>query len=71
MLCEICRKREATVHLSSCTPGEAVVRHRDFCESCVPFGSMSDEEQADALRKLLEIPPDVPIVGPGESDEPR
>jgi protein-arginine kinase activator protein McsA len=32
MLCEICKKREATIHLNQ-TDGD-VVAHSDFCEGC-------------------------------------
>jgi protein-arginine kinase activator protein McsA len=57
MLCEICHKREATVHLSLCTPGAASVGHREFCEKCFPFESLSNEERQAAIRKLVGLPP--------------
>ncbi len=63
MLCEICRKREATVHLSLCMPGG--LDHRDFCEVCFPFESLSKEEREVAIRKLIGLP------RADKSDEPR
>ncbi len=57
MLCEICHKREATVHLTSCVGGGDHVDHRGFCDACFPFGSMPKEEQDAALRKLYGVPP--------------
>jgi hypothetical protein len=53
------------VHLSLCTPGEATVGHRDFCEECFPFESLSNEERQAAIRKLAGLPP------ADEGDEPR
>lgn len=70
MLCEICHEREATVHLTLCASAECPVTRRDFCEQCLPFGSMSNEQQSAALRKLFEIPPDVPLAGSGDSHDP-
>ena len=71
MLCEICQKREATVHLTSCTPGEGSVGHRNFCEDCFPFGSMSHQEREAALRELFGVQsPDEPGK-PGESRDSR
>jgi protein-arginine kinase activator protein McsA len=64
MLCESCYQREATVHLTLCTSGEDSVAHRDFCEICVPFNCMTNEERNAAIRKLLVLPPDLPMVGP-------
>ncbi len=57
MVCEICHKREATVHLNSCTAGEAAVAHWNFCQVCFPFESMSKEEKEAAFRRLLNMPP--------------
>ena len=71
MLCEKCHKREATVHLTTCVAGEAAVGHQNYCEVCFPFASMSGEEQNAAIRELLGVPPEVPIVGTEESPDTR
>jgi len=64
MLCDICHKREATVHLTSVTPDE-VLGHRDLCEICFPFGTMSKQEREAAALKLIPHPP---TKGGGESE---
>jgi hypothetical protein len=56
MLCEICHKREATVHLTSVTPDE-VLGHRHVCEVCFPVGTMSKQERDAAALKLIPHPP--------------
>jgi protein-arginine kinase activator protein McsA len=53
MLCELCHKREATVHLTQQAPGiEAKELH--LCESCFPAHGMSDYEQAVAAARLFK-----------------
>ena len=69
MLCEICHQREATVHLTLCTSGDDSAARRDFCEICLPFNSMTDEERNAAVRKLLALPPGLPVVGPEGSPD--
>jgi hypothetical protein len=59
------------VHLTSCVAGEAHVGHRDFCDVCLPLGSMSKAEQEAALRRLMGVPHDVPLVEPGGSPDTR
>jgi len=43
MLCKICNKREATVHLTESGPGPET-QHRNFCEVCFPFEAMSESK---------------------------
>ena len=66
MLCEICHKREATVHVTSNVPTEtladhpeleALVGHRDLCDVCLPFVTMSREEREATVRKLFPFRP--------------
>jgi hypothetical protein len=66
MLCEICHKREATVHVTSNVPTDDLVEHpelqarigeRDLCEVCLPLDSMSKEELVATARKLFPVPP--------------
>ena len=79
MLCEKCHSRQATVHLTSDVSltsgaaGEVFGGHRDFCEICFPFGSLPEEQQTAAIRELLGLPPDVPIISAeaGESPDSR
>ena len=80
MLCEICHKREATVHVTSNVPTEdlvdhpeleVLVGHRDLCDVCFPFGSMSKRERDAAVRKLFEVPPDDGGSEAGEGHDSR
>jgi len=60
MLCEMCNKREATVHLteSGLSPE---VRHRDLCEECFPVDGMSESElKKKVIGALQDEPPDEP-----------
>ncbi len=66
MLCEICHKREATVHLTSNVPTDDLIAHpelkglvgeHDVCDVCVPAQSMSKEELDATVRKLFLTPP--------------
>jgi hypothetical protein len=75
MLCEKCHKREATVHLTSNVPTETLtdhpelrglVGHRDLCDVCFPFGSMSEEEREATLRELFGAPTADEGSKPGE-----
>ena len=60
MLCEICRKREATVHLTESGLGPGV-GHRDLCEECFPVEGMSESElKKKVIGFLQEEPPDEP-----------
>jgi hypothetical protein len=56
MHCDICHKREATVHLTSVTPDEVLGR-RNLCEVCFPAGTMSKQEMEAAALKLIPHPP--------------
>ena len=49
MLCEKCREREATVHVTVVTP-ESVLERREFCESCAPT---PDQMKEEAIRTFL------------------
>ena len=64
MLCEICHKREATVHVTSNVPTEDLVGHpelealvgeRDVCDVCLPLGNMSREELEATARLQLSV----------------
>ena len=60
MLCEICKKREATIHLTESGRGPEV-RHRDLCEECFPVEGMSESElKKKAIGLLQDEPPDAP-----------
>src|SRR5690242_14782781 len=53
MLCELCQKREATVHLIHRAIGK-VPRQLNVCEGCLPPEGMSESEQATAVLGLFE-----------------
>ena len=58
MLCELCHKLDATVHLVKKAPGKEPTK-RHLCEVCFPADSMSDSEQAQKLLELFgDKPPD-------------
>jgi protein-arginine kinase activator protein McsA len=60
MLCEICNKREATVHLTESGLGPET-RHRDFCGVCFPCEGLSESElKKKAIGFLQDEPPDEP-----------
>jgi protein-arginine kinase activator protein McsA len=52
MLCELCHKNAATVHLTQKNRGREP-REIQLCESCFPAAKMSDLEQAGAAAKLF------------------
>ena len=60
MLCQLCRKREATVHLTE-TGRLPEVQHRDLCQECFqgcfPSENMSQPERMEAILKLFGGPP--------------
>jgi protein-arginine kinase activator protein McsA len=60
MLCEICKKREATVHLTESGLGPDT-RHRDLCEDCFPVAGMSKSElDKKVIESFRDEPPDEP-----------
>ena len=80
MLCEICHKREATVHVTSNVPTEDLVSHpeleglvgeHDVCDVCVPLHTKSKEELDAAVRKLFQAPPFDWGSMPGENRDDR
>jgi hypothetical protein len=77
MLCDICHKREATVHVTSNVPIEDLVDHpklealvgeRDVCDVCLPLASMSMEELKATVLRVFHVPP---ADLPGEPGENR
>jgi hypothetical protein len=80
MLCEICHKREATVHVTSNVPTEdlaghpereALVGERDVCDVCLPLGNISREELEAMARKLFQVPPADGDSDPGRTSDTR
>ena len=80
MLCEICHKREATVHVTSNVPTEDLVGHPelkalvgegDVCDVCLPLDSMSKEKLAATVRKLFHAPPAEGRIKPRENRDRR
>ncbi len=60
MLCEICNKREAIVHLTESGLGPET-RHHDFCEECFPVEDISRTElKKQAIEFFHDEPPDEP-----------
>ncbi|HSU54910.1 MAG TPA: hypothetical protein VLT36_12705 [Candidatus Dormibacteraeota bacterium] len=61
MLCEICHKNEATIHLTQKTPGQSDKR-RHLCAECFPEGGTdADQIRAIAKRFGIDLPADVEI----------
>jgi transcription antitermination factor NusA-like protein len=60
MLCELCHKNVATVHLTHKNRGQEAKKIH-LCEGCFPAGKMSDHDTANAAAKLFrEGLPDEP-----------
>ena len=50
MLCDLCQKRNATVHLTDEVPGKKMVQ-RHLCEFCCPAETLSDPDKAEEFLK--------------------
>ena len=60
MICELCHKREATVHLTQEMPGGKKTRV-DVCDLCFPAHPAPDSVQRQEILRLLKTkPPDGP-----------
>jgi hypothetical protein len=61
MLCDICHVNEATVHLTSQTPGQPDQK-RHLCPSCFPVkGTEADKARALFGQFGMNLPEDIEI----------
>ncbi len=61
MLCEVCHKNEATVHLTQKRPGQPEEK-RHLCAVCFPGeGTDADQIRAAAKQFGMDLPPDIEI----------
>ena len=59
MLCDLCNKREATVHLTQTVPREPEVKKRHLCEVCFAETGLDDPMKlATLFRPIADEPPD-------------
>lgn len=72
MICEFCKKRDATLHFASYIQGDTVPKKSDLCEQCLKvLEFVSTQNQAATKSLLRELNIKRPSKRPPRKGEPN